>query len=487
MKTLTFTYIYIYLFLAIIKINQINCYRVVERLSDSSDSCDGVLSPDLIKEIDSYQPIVDRIVNEATNGSFKGRTWRDLSDFVDDYGSRFTGTQNLEDAIDHVLLRSREFGLENVHGDVVPVPRWIRGNESATMLSPREKNLRMLGLGYSNGTGTSPGGITAEAIVVESFEELKKRASEVPGKIVVYNQKFISYGKTVEYRSRGAIEAAKLGAVATLIRSITPFSIYSPHTGMMSYSESVKKIPAACITVEDAHLLGRLAKRGKKLRINIKMDAHLLKASGRSRNLISEISGSTKPEKVVVVSGHVDSWDVGQGAMDDGGGAFSSWVSVLLLKGLGLQAKRTIRSIMWTAEEMGIIGANYYIKKYRSEEKNLQMVMESDIGTFLPLGWEATGSPEVICILRRITKLLSKMTPLEVKTPHSGPDIENWVNDGVPGASLWNKNERYFWFHHSEGDTMDVEAPDNLDMATALFAATSYIIADINLDLPRNP
>ncbi|CAG5075773.1 Similar to cpq: Carboxypeptidase Q (Xenopus laevis) [Cotesia congregata] len=431
MKTLTFTYIYIYLFLAIIKINQINCYRVVERLSDSSDSCDGVLSPDLIKEIDSYQPIVDRIVNEATNGSFKGRTWRDLSDFVDDYGSRFTGTQNLEDAIDHVLLRSREFGLENVHGDVVPVPRWIRGNESATMLSPREKNLRMLGLGYSNGTGTSPGGITAEAIVVESFEELKKRASEVPGKIVVYNQKFISYGKTVEYRSRGAIEAAKLGAVATLIRSITPFSIYSPHTGMMSYSESVKKIPAACITVEDAHLLGRLAKRGKKLRINIKMDAHLLKASGRSRNLISEISGSTKPEKVVVVSGHVDSWDVGQGAMDDGGGAFSSWVSVLLLKGLGLQAKRTIRSIMWTAEEMGIIGANYYIK--------------------------------------------------------NGPDIENWVNDGVPGASLWNKNERYFWFHHSEGDTMDVEAPDNLDMATALFAATSYIIADINLDLPRNP
>lgn len=225
----------------------------------------------------------------------------------------------------------------------------------------------------------------------------------MPGKIVVYNQKFISYGKSVIYRGRGAVEAAKLGAVATLIRSVTPFSIYSPHTGMMSYEDGVRKIPAACITVEDANLLARFAKRGKNLRINVNMQAQRL-PDVKSRNVISEITGSSKPEKAVIVSGHIDSWDVGQGAMDDGGGAFSSWASVVLLKSLNLRAKRTIRSIMWTAEEMGIIGANYYIKKYESDEKNLQMVMESDIGTFLPLGWEATGSPEVICILNQITK-----------------------------------------------------------------------------------
>ncbi|XP_008546362.1 carboxypeptidase Q [Microplitis demolitor] len=459
----------------------VNCY-IVERFDENN--CAGVLAPEVRREIDNYQPIVNKIVNKAINGSFKGKTWMELSNFVDDFGSRFTGTDNLENAIDKIMERSRELGLENVHGDSAPVPRWIRGNESATLISPRKKNLKMLGLGYSIGTASQ--GITADAIVVESFQELKTRASEVPGKIVVYNQKFISYGKSVIYRGRGAVEAAKLGAVATLIRSVTPFSIYSPHTGMMSYEDGVRKIPAACITVEDANLLARFAKRGKNLRINVNMQAQRL-PDVKSRNVISEITGSSKPEKAVIVSGHIDSWDVGQGAMDDGGGAFSSWASVVLLKSLNLRAKRTIRSIMWTAEEMGIIGANYYIKKYESDEKNLQMVMESDIGTFLPLGWEATGSPEVICILNQITKMMSWMTPLEVKTPHSGPDIETWVNHGVPGASLWNKNERYFWFHHSEGDTIDVEAPDNLDMATALFAATSYIIADINLDLPRNP
>ncbi|XP_034937785.1 carboxypeptidase Q-like [Chelonus insularis] len=449
----------------------------------NASSCSNVLSPEVINEINKYSPVVNQIINTAINGSFKGKTWHELADFVDEFGSRFTGTQNLENAIDYVLAKSRDLGLENVHGESAPVPRWVRGQESATLLSPREKDIKMLGLGYS--VGTSPEGITAEAIVVKSFEELEMRAEEVAGKIVVYNQKYESYGKTVIYRSKGADAAAAHGAVAVLIRSITPFSIYSPHTGMMDYSGKVVKIPAACITIEDANLLGRMAIRGRNITIKLVMQAQQL-PDGESRNVVAEITGSGKPNKVVVVSGHIDSWDVGQGAMDDGGGAFTSWSSLVLLKSLNLRAKRTIRSIMWTAEEMGIIGANYYIQQHKAEEKDLQLVMESDIGTFMPLGWEATGSPEVICILSKITKMISTMTPLGVKMPHSGPDIEGWVNAGIPGASLWNKNERYFWFHHSEGDTMNVEAPENLDMATALFAATAYIAADISLDFPRH-
>ncbi|XP_015114100.1 carboxypeptidase Q [Diachasma alloeum] len=448
------------------------------------DSCASVLSAHLISEIDNYQPVVNRIIDAAVNGSFKGRTWNELAEFVDDFGPRFTGTETLERAIDYVLDRSKTLGLENVHGEAAPVPRWIRGKESATLLSPRKKDLRMLGLGYS--VGTPNDGITADAIVVKSFAELKRRADEVPGKIVVYNQDFVSYGKTVIYRSSGASKAAKLGAVATLIRSITPFSIYSPHTGMMDYEVNVTRIPAACITVEDAELLGRLAARGKTISILLKMEAHQL-PNVESRNVIAEIVGSTKPNKTVVVSGHIDSWDVGQGAMDDGAGAFVSWNSLLLLKALNLRPKRTVRAIMWTAEEMGIVGADYYIKQHKHEEADLQFVMESDYGTFTPLGLEANGAPAVVCILQRIMKLLSVMTPLEVRTPGTGPDIEGWINAGVPGASLWNDAERYFWFHHSDGDTMTVEDTGNLDMITALFAATSYILADIGLDLPRHP
>ncbi|XP_011302054.1 carboxypeptidase Q isoform X2 [Fopius arisanus] len=449
---------------------------------EKTDSCESLLPVELINEIDNYQAVVNRIIDAVVNGSFKGRTWRELAGFVDDFGPRFTGTETLERSIDYVIDRSKTLGLENVHGEVAPVPRWIRGKESATLVSPRKKDLRMLGLGYSVGTPNE--GITADAIIVESFAELKRRADEVAGKIVVYNQDFVSYGETVIYRSSGASEAAKYGALAVLIRSITPLSIYSPHTGMMSYEDNVRKIPAACITIEDAQMLGRLAARGKRLTIRLMMEAHQL-ADTESRNVIAELKGSTKINKTVVVSGHIDSWDVGQGAMDDGAGAFVSWNSLVLLKALNLRPKRTIRAIMWTAEEMGIVGADYYIKQHKHEEGDLQFVMESDYGTFTPLGLEANGRPEVICILRRIMKILSVMAPLEVTTPGTGPDIGGWINAGVPGASLLNKNERYFWFHHSDGDAMTVEDSGTLDMITALFAATSYILADISIDLPR--
>ncbi|EGI65757.1 Plasma glutamate carboxypeptidase [Acromyrmex echinatior] len=283
----------------------------------------------LIQEIDSYAPIVHRIINESMQGSFKGTTWQDLATFVDKFGPRFTGTQVLEDAIDYVLNKSISLGLDNVHGEPATVPRWVRGSESATLLQPRQKNLALLGLGYSIGTPIK--GITANAVVVNSFAELKKRAEEIPGKIVVYNQKFVSYGETVEYRSVGAIRAAELGAVAALIRSVTPFSLYTPHTGMMNYAENVTKIPAACITVEDATLLRRMADRGETIVINLKMEAKRYPDT-QSRNVVADIIGSSAPEKAVVVSGHIDSWDVGIGAMDDGGGIFISWNALKLLK-----------------------------------------------------------------------------------------------------------------------------------------------------------
>ncbi|XP_076638894.1 carboxypeptidase Q-like [Colletes latitarsis] len=441
------------------------------------------LSTKLIREIDSYKPIVESIINETISGSFKGVTLKELTHFVDKFGPRLSGTEVLETSIDYVLNKSHDFGLENVHGEPVTVPHWVRGSESATLLKPRWKDIALLGLGYS--VGTPPEGITKEAIVVNSFKELKERKHEVSGKIVVFNQEYVSYGETVKYRSTGATEASKYGAVAALIRSITPFSLYTPHTGMQSYGPNVTKIPVACITVEDANLLRRLSDMGETIKIKLKMQAKNL-PNKISRNVVAEIIGSTIPEKVVVISGHIDSWDVGQGAMDDGGGAFISWHALRLLKQLNYQPRRTIRMIMWTAEELGIIGARYYIKSHKAEEKNLQFVMESDMGTFMPLGLEFTGTEQVKCILERIMRLLSPMGQMKLRNPHAGPDIESWVNAGVPGGSLWTQNEKYFYYHHSNADTILVENSDALDRGTALFAAVSYVLADLSIDLPRN-
>ncbi|CAL1680136.1 unnamed protein product [Lasius platythorax] len=460
------------------------CVRSMIMSSDIENKRDTChLSNTLIEEIDSYAPMVQRIINETMQGSFKGNTWQDLAMFVDKFGPRFTGTQVLEDAIDYVLNKSTSLGLENVHGEPATVPRWVRGSESATLLQPRHKDLVLLGLGYS--VGTPEEGITANAVVVNSFAELKKRAKEIPGKIVVYNEKFISYGETVEYRSAGATRAAELGAVAVLIRSVTPFSLYTPHTGMMSYGENVTKIPAACITVEDASLLRRMADRGEIIVINLKMQARRYPDT-QSRNVIADITGYSIPEKTVVVSGHIDSWDVGQGAMDDGGGSFISWNALKLLKHLDIRSRRTIRMIMWTSEELGLIGARQYIQRHTAENENLQFVMESDMGTFVPEGLEFTGNELVECILQRIMLLLAPLGDMKLRSPCQGPDIQFWVKAGIPGGSLWTRNENYFYYHHSNADTMLVENPKALDMNTAIFAAVSFILADISVDLPRH-
>ncbi|XP_043793918.1 carboxypeptidase Q-like [Apis laboriosa] len=437
----------------------------------------------LLREIDSYEPVVRTIINETLFGSFKGTTWNELAYFTDTFGPRLSGSEVLEYSIDYVLNKSLEYGLENVHGEPVTVPRWIRGKESATLLKPRKKDIALLGLGTS--VGTSPEGITAEVIVVNNFDELDKKKNKIAGKIVVFNEKYITYGQTVKYRSKGASKASKYGAVAALIRSITPYSLYTPHTGMQSYDQNVTKIPVACITAEDASLLRRMAERGEVLEINLKMEATNLPPTV-SRNVIAELRGSTNPEKVVVVSGHIDSWDVGQGAMDDGGGAFVSWQALKLLKHLNYRPRRTIRLIMWTAEEFGIIGARQYIKNHKEEEKNLQFVMESDLGTFKPLGISFTGTQEVKFILEEILKLFSSMGEMKLQSPNDGPDIDYWVKAGIPGGSLWTQDDKYFYYHHTNADTMLVEDPEALDRGTALFAALSYILADLSIDLPRH-
>jgi len=337
----------------------------------------SVFAADLPKK---YTATANRLIHSATNSPFG---FKRLETLCDTFGPRFTGSANLENAIDWCMKEMKKDGFKNVHGEKVKVPRWIRGKESATLIEPRHRNLPMMGLGGS--VGTPKEGITAEVLVVKSFEDLKTKAAQAKGKIVLFNLPFTEYRETVIVRRLGAIEASKVGAIASLIRSVGPFSMQSPHTGNMAYEDGVKKIPHAALSLEDAEMLARMQARGEKLKINLKMEAHNL-PDGYSRNVIADIPGAEHPEQIVIVSGHIDSWDVGQGAMDDGGGCVASWEAARLMLKLGLKPKRTIRVVLWTNEENGIRGAKEYARRHANDLKNHVLAIESDSGVFNPTG-----------------------------------------------------------------------------------------------------
>lgn len=363
------------------------------------------------------------------------------------------------------------------------VPHWVRGEEKITMLEPRVQDIALLGLGKS--VSTPPEGVTAEVVVVANFTELENMPEDkITDKIVVFDQVYTTYGETVKYRSSGAAKAATRGAVASLVRSITPFSINSPHTGSQNYDENATMIPTAAITLEDADMFRRMYDRGEKIVLTIKMQSTF--DTKTSRNTLIDIKGSEHPEKLVIVSGHIDSWDVGQGAMDDGGGLFISWAAPVILHRLSLKPKRTLRSIFWTAEELGLVGAYAYEKQHRNESHNINFIMESDEGTFAPSGLAVAGNQQARCIIAEVLKLFTSINASSLVEDNApGSDITVLTNTGIPGASLLNANEKYFWFHHTEGDTMNVESPEELDLGTAFWTAIAYIIADLSADIPR--
>ncbi|XP_064201848.1 carboxypeptidase Q-like [Anguilla rostrata] len=450
--------------------------------SCASDHVGGKCWEATVEEISGYAEVAQKIIDLAVYGDARNRSYEKLAKFTDTVGHRLSGSRNLEHAIEYMYNALTKDGLDNVHLEPVKIPHWVRGKESAVILRPRNHPLAILGLGSS--VGTPREGIKAEVLVVKSFDELKQRASEAEGRIVVYNQPFVSYGETVKYRSSGAAEAAKVGAVASLIRSVTPFSINSPHTGWQDYEEGVPRIPTACITVEDAQLMARMAERGQKIVIHLTMGAQNL-PDADSFNTVAEITGSKYPEQVVLISGHLDSWDVGQGAMDDGGGVAISWEALSLLKDLGLRPKRTVRAVLWSAEEPGGVGALQYYQRHKENISNINLVMESDLGTFRPRGIQFSGKAQAQKIMGEVMKLLKPINATKLEGSAEGTDIQMWMDGGVPGASLLNDNSKYFWFHHTHGDTITVQDPEEMSLCSAVWAVVSYVIADLEEMLPR--
>ncbi len=430
---------------------------------------------------EAYRAAADSLIRTATRDS---AAYDRIGVLVDRFGHRLSGSASLEAAIDWVLEEMTRDGLRNVRGQPVMVTHWERGRESAELVRPRRAPLKMLGLGGSVGTPTA--GITAPVLVVESFEELERRRGEARGRIVLFDAPFTTYGETRRYRSDGPSAAARAGAVACLIRSVASFSITSPHTGRLVYDTTIAKIPAAALSVEDAMMLHRMQERGDPLVLTLRMEARQL-PDARSRNVVAEVVGREKPDEVVVLGGHIDSWDVGQGAMDDAGGSVAAWEAVRLIHQLGLRPRRTIRVVLWTNEENGIDGGRAYRDAHAPALGRHVLAMESDGGVFAPRGVVFAGSDSAAAVVEQIASLLGPIGATRVTRSAGSPeaDIAPLVEMGVPGLGLDVEASRYFWYHHSEGDTLDKLDPAEVARCVALMAVMAYVVADLPEALAR--
>ena len=427
------------------------------------------------KYVDTSLKIISKSLSDST-------AYNRLGYMCDTFGPRLSGSKNLENAINWILKEMNSDGLENVRGEKVAVPTWIRGKESATLLSPFKKELSMLGLGGS--IATPRGGLKAEVIVVNDWDELESRSNEVPGKIVLFNAPFTSYGETVAYRYSGASVAAKHGAVASLIRSIGPWSMNTPHTGVMAYNDDVRKIPNAALTMEDAMMLSRIHDRGNKIIVKLDMNARMV-SDRWSHNVLGEIKGSIYPEEVVVVGGHIDSWDVGQGAHDDGGACIASWEVLRLIKELGLKPKRTIRCVMWTNEENGGKGNKGYRDMHLDEMDKHVLAIESDGGVFSPKGFGFSGNDSAREIVEEIHELMKPIGANTISDGGRAADVAPLNDEGVPVMSLKVDGSKYFWFHHTDADTFDKIDFNEFNRCIAAMAIMAYVVADLDEPLPR--
>ena len=428
---------------------------------------------------EKYQDIAERLIAASLADT---SAYNRLAYLCDTFGPRLSGSQNLENAIDWILKELEKDSLSNVHGEKVKVPSWVRGKESARLIKPFAKDLSILGLGGS--IGTRRAGIRGEVIVVDSFEELDERKEEVKGKFVLYNAAFTNYGETVQYRYKGAQAAAKYGAIASLIRSVGPWSMNTPHTGVMAYSDTIPEIPHAALTMEDAMMLSRIHNQGNKIILELKMEARMT-ADKYSRNVIAELPGSEFPEEIVVLGGHIDSWDVGQGAHDDAGGCLAAWHAVKLIKKLGLKPRRTLRVVMWTNEENGGRGNKAYRDMHAAELDNHVVAIESDAGVFKPQGFGFSGSVEAMDIVRKISQLLINLDADEITEGGRAADVAPLNDEGVPVMSLKVDGSKYFWYHHTNADTFDKVEQDELNRCVSAMAIMAFVLADLNEPLPR--
>jgi carboxypeptidase Q len=460
-------------------------------VSDTASFMPAVRTEAAASIADAYRDAARRIVDTARADRRAYDTLVELSDTI---GHRLAGSPSLDQAITWAAARMKTDGLD-VRTEPVMVPHWKRGVEEAAIVAPHARPLTILGLGGS--VSTPRGGITAPVVVVRDWDELERRKADVKGKIVVYNaamppwtrERGSGYGIAVEYRWSGASRAAKHGAVAVLVRSATSRSLNTPHTGSLGYDKDVAKIPAGSLTIEDAELLARLAARGP-VQVRLRLESQVL-PDAPSANVIGELSGRELPDEIVVIGAHLDSWDVGQGAHDDGAGCVTMMEALALIKRLGLQPRRTIRVVLFTNEENGLRGGKAYAQEHAAELPHTVLALEADSGGFQPTGFGVDHKDPAIArrIQQRIAQIATLLRPLgtlKVELGGGGADISPMKPAGVPQVGLWVDNRTYFDYHHTAADTVDKVDPAHLADMVAATAVLAYVVADLpeRIDAP---
>jgi hypothetical protein len=422
-----------------------------------------------------------------------------LADLTDKVGGRLAGSPQAEAAVEQVAAALRADGFE-VTLQPVKVPHWVRGKEEAalTQYPGRPKDLTQpLHLTTLGGSVATPAqGIEAPVIVVHSFDELKQRANEARGRIVVYNvifdqtladngQAMSAYVQAGAYRRRGASEAARVGAVAALVRSVGGADYRLPHTGAMMYADDAPKIPTAALSAEDAGLVDRLAKQGP-VSMKLVLTPQFLPEAD-SHNVIADYRGSEKPDEIVLVSGHLDSWDLGTGAIDDGAGIAAAMGVAHVIKEMKLHPRRTIRVVAWMNEENGTRGSKAYFEANRANVAKHVAAIESDSGGGKPLGWTARVTPHSMEALQPVADALLPIgaSALQRMDQPVGTDVEPLQEAGVPGFEPMLDTRHYFDYHHTAADTLDKVDPRHFREIVATMAVLVYQLAQSPTPLER--
>jgi carboxypeptidase Q len=423
----------------------------------------------------------------------------ELHHLTDNIGPRLSGSPQAQQAVDYVAAEMRSLGAE-VTLEKTSVPHWVRGAETAQLVAwpgmapDTTQKIVLTALGGS--VATPADGLTAEVIVVNSFNDLKALSPDaVKGKILLFNEKFDkrlaaqghgfeAYGQAVIYRMTAPVVGAANGAVAVLVRSVGGADFRLPHTGMTMYDPQATKIPAAAVTAEDADLIEHLTSQGHVL-MKLTLTPQTL-PNVDSYNVIADWKGTEHPEQVIVISGHLDSWDLGTGAIDDGAGVVVSMQAIHLLSQLGIHPKRTVRFIAWMSEEEGSQGAQTYAQDHTADVANHIGAIETDSGAGHPTGIYFAGKPALEAWLRPVVQTLQPIGAAElVSTPETGEDIATITTKGVPGFAPIQDSRYYFNYHHTAADTFDKVDARELNENAAVVTVLAYALADASEAAPR--
>jgi len=433
-----------------------------------------------------YTIVAEQIVSSALSERKGYEMLRNLCRI----GPRLSGSKNSFLAINWAKNKMNELGFDTVWLQPVIVPHWERGNiQEAVVLNFENKPLRRLNiLALGGSIGTTSKGLIANVIEVSSFEELKERKEEVQGKIVFFSRPidqailntFTGYGGAARQRVYGAIEAAKYGGVGVIVRSLTTQYDNVPHTGSMHYADSLPKIPAASVGYLDADFLSEVLKGDPNIKIKLTLDCVTL-PNVQSYNVIGEIKGKEYPDEVILVGGHIDSWDVGDGAHDDGAGCIQSIEALDLFIRLNIKLKRTLRTVLFISEETGLTGAKVYGEFADSSIQTHLAAIESDRGAFTPLGFSAaTDSIELIDILNSWLPILKLAGINWVRKGSSGADISKIKNAKLLMQYVPD-SQRYFDLHHSPNDIFEEVHPREFELGSAAIAIMVYLLSEEGL------